>query len=83
MNCPTPIPIATPIDPGPNWPLSSAVRFFCSDDIGDFCPCVDYSSGFAATEAIVSLKPVAFRYKEELDPDGVRQFGLIAEQWRS
>jgi len=33
-----------------------------------------------ASEALLSLKPVTFRYKEELDPDGVPQFGLIAEQ---
>ena len=32
-----------------------------------------------ASEAILALKPVTFRYKEELDPDGVPQFGLIAE----
>lgn len=33
-----------------------------------------------ASEALVKLEPVTFRYKKELDPDGVRQFGLIAEQ---
>ena len=33
-----------------------------------------------ASEAILALKPVTFRYKQELDPDGVPQFGLIAEQ---
>jgi hypothetical protein len=33
-----------------------------------------------ASEAILSLKPVTFRYKEELDPDHVPQFGLIAEE---
>jgi hypothetical protein len=32
-----------------------------------------------ASEAILSLKPVTFRYKHELDPDGTRQFGLVAE----
>lgn len=31
------------------------------------------------SEAIHSLQPVTFRYKQELDPDGVPQFGLIAE----
>jgi hypothetical protein len=31
-----------------------------------------------ASEAILALKPVTFRYKEELDPDKIRQFGLIA-----
>jgi hypothetical protein len=33
-----------------------------------------------ASEAILALKPVTFRYKHELDPDGVLQFGLVAEQ---
>ncbi|HEY7000229.1 MAG TPA: tail fiber domain-containing protein [Candidatus Udaeobacter sp.] len=32
-----------------------------------------------ASEAIFSLKPVTFRYKKELDPEGAPQFGLIAE----
>ena len=33
-----------------------------------------------ASEAILALKPVSFRYKEEIDPDGIPQFGLVAEQ---
>src|SRR5437588_5555535 len=33
-----------------------------------------------ASEALLALKPVTFRYKEELDPDGMPQFGLIAEE---
>jgi hypothetical protein len=33
-----------------------------------------------ASEAILGLRPVTFRYKHELDPDGIPQFGLIAEQ---
>jgi trimeric autotransporter adhesin len=33
-----------------------------------------------ASEAILALKPVTFRYKAEIDPDGVSQFGLIAEE---
>ena len=32
------------------------------------------------SEAILALKPVTFRYKEELDPDKTPQFGLIAEE---
>ena len=31
------------------------------------------------SEAVFKLKPVTFRYKEELDPDKIPQFGLIAE----
>jgi len=33
-----------------------------------------------ASEAILALKPVTFRYKKDLDPDGIPQFGLVAEQ---
>jgi hypothetical protein len=33
-----------------------------------------------ASEAILSLQPVAFRYKKEVDPAGIPQFGLVAEQ---
>jgi hypothetical protein len=32
-----------------------------------------------ASEAILALKPVSFRYKKELDPEGIPQFGLVAE----
>jgi Chaperone of endosialidase len=33
-----------------------------------------------ASETILALQPVTFRYKHDLDPDGVTQFGLVAEQ---
>jgi Chaperone of endosialidase len=33
-----------------------------------------------ASEAILSLRPVTFRYKRELDPKATPQFGLVAEQ---
>jgi hypothetical protein len=32
-----------------------------------------------ASEAILALKPVSFRYKHEFDPDHIPQFGLVAE----
>jgi hypothetical protein len=32
-----------------------------------------------ASEAVLALKPVTFRYKEEIDPGGIPQFGLVAE----
>jgi uncharacterized coiled-coil protein SlyX len=32
-----------------------------------------------SSEAILALKPVTFRYRHELDPDGIPQFGLVAE----
>jgi len=33
-----------------------------------------------ASESLLALKPVTFRYKEEIDPTGTTQFGLVAEQ---
>ena len=33
-----------------------------------------------ASEVILALNPVTFRYKRELDPQGIPQFGLVAEQ---
>ena len=33
-----------------------------------------------ASEAVLALKPVTFRYKHELDPNGIPQFGLVAEE---
>jgi hypothetical protein len=33
-----------------------------------------------ASEAVLALKPVTFRYKKELDPNGIPQFGLVAEE---
>jgi Chaperone of endosialidase len=32
-----------------------------------------------ASEALLTLKPVTFRYKKEIDPAGTSQFGLVAE----
>ena len=33
-----------------------------------------------ASEAILALKPVSFRYKKEIDPEAIPQFGLVAEE---
>jgi hypothetical protein len=33
-----------------------------------------------ASETLYALKPVSFRYKKEIDPQGTQQFGLVAEQ---
>jgi hypothetical protein len=33
-----------------------------------------------ASDAILALKPVTFRYKHEVDPNGIPQFGVVAEQ---
>ena len=33
-----------------------------------------------ASEAILALRPVTFRYNQQIDPKGIPQFGLVAEQ---
>jgi len=32
------------------------------------------------SEALLALRPVTFRYKQQLDPAGIPQFGLVAEE---
>jgi len=32
-----------------------------------------------ASDVILALKPVIFRYKKEIEPSGISQFGLVAE----
>ena len=32
------------------------------------------------SEALFKLKPITFRYKEEIDPSHTSQFGLVAEE---
>ena len=32
-----------------------------------------------ASEALFALKPATFHYKKEIDPQGIPQFGLVAE----
>jgi hypothetical protein len=58
--------------------------------IGPVCPpqCMPSSERFKddiermdkASEAILALQPVTFRYKKEFDPKGIPQFGLVAEE---
>jgi hypothetical protein len=32
-----------------------------------------------ASDALLALRPVTFHYKKDIDPDGIPQFGLVAE----
>ena len=32
------------------------------------------------SDALLALQPVTFKYKPELDPQGIPQFGLVAEE---
>jgi hypothetical protein len=33
-----------------------------------------------ASDALLALRPVTFRYKPDIDPQGIPQFGLVAEE---
>ena len=37
----------------------------------------------SASEALFALQPVTFRYKKGIDPQGIPQFGLVAEDVES
>ena len=50
-------------------PTTSSARF--KDDILDMTD---------PTHLLMALRPVSFRYKPEIDPDGRTQYGLIAEE---
>jgi hypothetical protein len=60
-----------------------AVRVNASGQLGTAPSSVRFKQNIKpmdkASEAIHALKPVTFRYKRELDPEGVPQFGLVAE----
>src|SRR5438477_428100 len=44
------------------------------------CPCCRCNRPRQHSESILSLQSVKFRYKQELDPDSVPQFRLVAEE---
>jgi len=41
---------------------------------------MDIADVNASSECLLSLRPVTLRYKPEIDPKGIRQWGLIAEE---
>lgn len=50
-------------------PTVSSARF--KDDIRDMSD---------STRALMKLRPVRFRYKKDIDPSGLEQYGLVAEE---
>jgi hypothetical protein len=69
----TVLPITVPVAISPEGQLGepsvSSARF--KDDIKPMDK---------ASEAIFGLKPITFHYKKEIDPKGIAQFGLVAEE---
>jgi hypothetical protein len=69
---------------GATVPTGVAVMVDADGHLGTTTSSARYKEGIKpmdkASEAILALHPVTFRYKQELDPDGVPQFGLVAEE---
>ena len=68
---------------GATVPTGVAVIVDASGHLGTTTSSARFKEGIKsmdkASEAILALKPVTFRYKQELDPEGIPQFGLVAE----
>jgi trimeric autotransporter adhesin len=69
---------------GGTVPTGVAVIVNANGRLGTTTSSARYKNGIKpmdkASEAILALKPVTFRYKHELDPKGIPQFGLVAEE---
>ncbi len=69
-------------------PISRAATITCYVDndgkLGVFLSARRFKTNIAdmgaASEALLALRPVTFRYKPELDKTGIPQFGLVAEE---
>jgi hypothetical protein len=67
-------------------PISAGVRVAITPDgqLGVKASSARFKEGIKpmdkASEAILALKPVSFHYKKALDPKGLPQFGLVAEE---
>jgi hypothetical protein len=66
------VPMSTPVFVNANGQLGTTPS---SERFKDAIKPMDKTS-----EAILALKPVTFHYKKELDPKGIPQFGLVAEE---
>jgi hypothetical protein len=63
--------------------MGSAVKVNAAGQLGTAPSSVRFKENIKpmdkASEAILALKPVTFRYKKEIDPDRTPEFGLVAE----
>jgi uncharacterized coiled-coil protein SlyX len=61
-----------------------AVYVNSNGKLGTLTSSIRYKTGVhdmaAESDALYSLRPVAFRYKAEYDPAGLQQYGLVAEE---
>jgi trimeric autotransporter adhesin len=64
--------------------MGAAVKVNAAGQLGTAPSSVRYKQDIKpmdkSSEAIHALKPVTFRYKKEIDPEGTPEFGLVAEE---
>ena len=69
---------------GQTSPLGSAVFIDANNKLGTLTSSKRFKEEIKpmdqASETLLALKPVIFRYKKEIDPEGTSQFGLVAEE---
>ncbi len=69
---------------GATVPTGVAVIIDSSGHLGTTTSSARFKEGIKpmdkASEAILGLQPVTFRYKREFDPNGITQFGMVAEE---
>jgi hypothetical protein len=69
---------------GASSPGGSAVFIDANDRLGTVTSSKRFKEEIQpmdkASEALFSLKPVSFRYKKDIDPAGIPQLGLVAEE---
>jgi hypothetical protein len=68
---------------GQTAPLGSAVFIDANSKLGTLTSSRRFKENIqqmgTTSEALYALKPVSFRYKKEIDPTAISQFGLVAE----
>jgi uncharacterized coiled-coil protein SlyX len=69
---------------GKTTPKGTPVFINANGQLGTVTSSARFKEGIKAmdkaSEAIFALKPMTFHYKKEVDPEGIPQFGLVAEE---
>jgi hypothetical protein len=64
--------------------IGPAVKVNAAGQIGTAPSSARFKQGIKSmadtSDALFALRPVTFRYKHEIDPEGIPQFGLVAEE---
>jgi Chaperone of endosialidase len=69
---------------GKTTPRGTPVFINANGQLGTVTSSARFKDGIKAvdkaSEVIFALKPITFHYKKEVDPEGIPQFGLVAEE---